>query len=179
MFILPVVLLLGSLEFVLADSSYPSSDLLMPIVDLGYELHQATFNASDSDFLAAQPSKSFSLTSSVKESGQYYNFSNVRYGAPPLGNLRFSAPTAPTGRVFNDGSKVVTCHQALPGWANTSAAWIVNGTAAFNISAGYQPPNITTLPPADPTASEDCLFLDLMVPKAIFDKAGYGEGAPV
>jgi carboxylesterase type B len=55
----------------------------------------------------------------------------------------------------------------------------MNGTAAFNISAGYQPPNLTTLPPVDYQTSEDCLFLDLMAPKAIFDTAGYGPGAPV
>jgi cholinesterase len=115
----------------------------------------------------------------MKESGQYYNFSNVRYAAPPVGQLRFSAPTKPHGRVFNDGSKAVTCIQALPAWGNTTVAWLTNGTAAFNISAGYQPPNITELPPVDPTASEDCLFLDLMVPKTIFDKAGSGVGAPV
>jgi len=73
----------------------------------------------------------------------------------------------------------VTCVQALPAWIATSAAWIVNGTAAFNISAGYQPPDITSMPPIDPTTSEDCLFLDVMAPKAVFDKAGTCAGAPV
>jgi cholinesterase len=73
----------------------------------------------------------------------------------------------------------VTCIQVLPAWTAFSDAWLVNGTAAFNILAGYQPPNLTTLPPVDYQTSEDCLFLDLMVPKAIFDTAGYGPGAPV
>jgi cholinesterase len=73
----------------------------------------------------------------------------------------------------------VTCIQVLPAWTADTDAWLVNGTAAFNISAGYQPPNLTTLPPVDYQTSEDCLFLDLMVPKAIFDTAGYGPGAPV
>lgn len=103
----------------------------------------------------------------------------MRYGAPPIGKLRFSAPLKPSGRVFNDGSKAVTCFQVLPAWGSTTAAWLVNGTAAFNISAGYQPPHLTELPTADPQASEDCLFLDVMVPKGIFDNAGRSEGAPV
>ena len=121
------------------------------------------------------------LAKIAQESGQYYNFSNVRYGAPPLGNLRFAAPVPPTGNgaVFNDGSQGVTCVQAVPAWTNTSIAWVTEGTAAFNISAGYQPPNVTSLPPIDPETSEDCLFLDVMVPKSIFDQAGQGSGAPV
>jgi carboxylesterase type B len=73
---------------------------------------------------------------------------------------------------------------ANPAWGTSTSNWIANGTAAFNISAGYHPPNLTQIPAGDPvqsmpTASEDCLFLDLMVPKAIYDKAGQGAGAPV
>lgn len=118
---------------------------------------------------------------SFQESGQYYNFSNVRYAAPPIGNLRFAAPTEPSTsqKVFNDGHKAVTCIQATPAWAVFSEAWVTNGTAAFNISAGYQPPNITSLPPQDPSEKEDCLFLDVMVPKLIFDKADRAYRAPV
>lgn len=118
----------------------------------------------------------------AQTSGQYYNFSNIRYGQAPLGNLRFAAPLKPyTDRpVFNDGSRAVTCFQAVPAWTAFTTAWVTNGTSAFDISAGYQPPNVTELPPADPQASEDCLFLDLMVPKSIFDRAGRpGAGAPV
>lgn len=155
------VLLSAALACSVCCVSVPTNGSALPIVDLGYELHQATFNAS----------------------GQYYNFSNVRYAAPPVGDLRFAKPTSPTGfRVFNNGSKAVTCNQVIPSWGNTTAAWEANGTAAFNISAGYHPPNITTLPAnsdVQPGATEDCLFLDLMVPKAIFDSAGNDSGAPV
>ena len=92
------------------------------------------------------------------------------------------APTAPSTKkkVFNDGSTAVSCIQALPEWGVYSAAWVENGTAAFNGSTSYNPPQITSLPsPTDPTQTEDCLFLDIMAPKAIFDKAGNGSGAPV
>lgn len=104
----------------------------------------------------------------------------MRYAAPPLGNLRFAPPAAPTGKkVFNDGSKARICYQGIPAWTTLSAAWVANGTKAFNISDRYRPPKITTLPAQDPASTEDCLFLDIMVPKAIFDRAGRGRGAPV
>ena len=51
-----------------------SSASSLPIVDLGYELQQATLYNS---------------------TGQFYNFSNIRYAAPPTGNLRFRAPQPP------------------------------------------------------------------------------------
>lgn len=37
--------------------------------------------------------------------------------------------------------------------------------------------NAATVPKQDPTATEDCLFLDVMVPKGVFDNAGKGYGA--
>ncbi|KAF4630028.1 hypothetical protein G7Y89_g8116 [Cudoniella acicularis] len=153
------LLVISSSPCSLASSSASTQQSALPTVNLGYEIHQATFN----------------------ESGQYYNFSNIRYGAAPTGNLRFAAPTTPVTNipVFNDGSKAVTCIQASPAWGAYTVAWLTEGLAAFNISAGYQPPNITTMPAQDPTASEDCLFLDVMVPKNIFEKAGKSIGAPV
>src|ERR1700753_3884957 len=45
--------------------------------------------------------------------------------------------------------------------------------SSFNTSTGGG------LPPVDPRTTEDCLFLDVVVPKAIFDNAGKGSGAPV
>lgn len=47
MSIFALLLLLGGLSFLLADSSASSNASSLPIVDLGYELHQATFNVSD------------------------------------------------------------------------------------------------------------------------------------
>jgi carboxylesterase type B len=37
----------------------------------------------------------------------------------------------------------------------------------------------TVLPPQDPRVSEDCLFLDVVVPEKILKLAGSGYGAPV
>jgi carboxylesterase type B len=41
-------------------------------------------------------------------------------------------------------------------------------------SAADQP-----LPPIDPRTTEDCLFLDVMVPEKIFETSENGSGAPV
>ena len=70
---------------------------VLPVVDLGYELQRATYFDS---------------------TGQFYNFSNIRYAAPPVGDLRFRAPQLPTV----DRTKVQTglpdriCPQAVPAW---------------------------------------------------------------
>src|SRR5882672_4789239 len=47
MFIFRVLFLLGSLQCLLVASSGTAQNLPLPVVDLGYELHQATFNVSD------------------------------------------------------------------------------------------------------------------------------------
>ena len=70
----------------------------LPVVDLGYEVHQAI---------------------SLNQTGQTYNFSNIRFAQPPVGDLRWAAPVSPSGR----NSSVTTgpaigpiCPQAAPAW---------------------------------------------------------------
>jgi hypothetical protein len=41
-----VILLFGIIFSLLADVSFSALNVTLPIVDLGYELHQAIFNAS-------------------------------------------------------------------------------------------------------------------------------------
>lgn len=118
-----------------------------------------------------------------QETGQFYHFSNIRYAAPPIGNLRFSAPVAPTAPhgkpVINDGSNYAICPQGSPAWSAVTTEWLTNGVGSINISAGYQPPNITTLPPVQYGTNEDCLLLDVLAPKEIFERRSRGPGAPV
>lgn len=153
-----VVSLCGLLQSV---SAAPSATPL-PVVDLGYELQQATlFNST----------------------GQFYNFSNIRYAAPPTGNLRFRAPQPPaTNRTtVQKGTPDRICAQANPAWELIAEQFIpeylegqtVFNQSSFNISSGGG------LPTVDPRTTEDCLFLDVVVPKAIFNNAGKGPGAPV
>ncbi|KAF9635128.1 Carboxylesterase type B [Lasiodiplodia theobromae] len=139
----------------------------LPTVDLGYEVYRAA------DF---------------NQTAGYYNFSNIRYAAPPLGNLRFRKPEpALTDRsVVNDGNTNRICPQG-------SANWGIVGTFLLDYIATGKLPNISTSAindvinsdtvtnvTRDPRESEDCLFLDVIVPQGVFENAGSGHrGAPV
>jgi hypothetical protein len=133
----------------------------LPVVDLGYELQRATL---------------------YNNTGAYYNFSNIRYAAPPTGNLRFRAPKKPQKNrgTVQTGLPDRICAQAGPAWEIIAGQFIpeyLTGQTVFNESSF----NTTTgpAPPLDPRTTEDCLFLDVLVPKKIFDHAGKGSGAPV
>ena len=83
---------------------------------------------------------------------------------------------------INDGGSVpVQCVQAIPYWVIFGEEWLTNGIQTIDVNAGYMPPNFTTLPPPDAGVSEDCLFLDVLVPEIIFNQAGQPgyPGAPV
>ena len=103
--------------------------------------------------------------------GQYYNFSNIRFAAPPVGDLRWRAPSAPlTDRnTINDGSLGYICPQAPPFWFAQAM------TALGDLS--------TVIPPSAPgqTESEDCLFLDVITPIPVFQQGQRrgGKLAPV
>ncbi|KAK9367927.1 alpha/beta-hydrolase, partial [Lipomyces kononenkoae] len=96
-----------------------------------------------------------------------YNFSNVRYAAPPLGPLRFRAPVRPIeiNRTVDDGMTGRICPQAEPAWEGTAAAFVKSILTGTN----FEPPNSTGIPAVDPRTTEDCLFLDIIVPQAVFD----------
>jgi hypothetical protein len=115
------------------------------------------------------------LTSSFhQQTGQYYNFSNIRFGAAPTGDLRFSAPIAPQGRnrTVNDGQTAVICPQADPAWlliAEKFLAGVPLATLINESSSSSGSLNLSDLPTPDPRTSEDCLFLDVVVPNKIFN----------
>ncbi|KIX97854.1 uncharacterized protein Z520_06632 [Fonsecaea multimorphosa CBS 102226] len=130
----------------------------LPQVDLGYEIHRAIgFN----------------------QTGQTYNFSNIRYAQPPIGDLRFAAPVPPTGRnnVVQNGSVDRICPQALPAWYPISAEFvqdlIAGNASSFNLTQAEEQLQIALQnakpAPPDPRTTEDCLFLDVIVPKKVFD----------
>lgn len=172
-------LLLSFFGHVAAQSSHP----VLPTVDLGYTFHQAL---------------------SVNETGRYYNFSNIRFAAAPTGNNRFRAPTLPTGTnrtVTNGGVDNVVCPQATPTWeANADVQLtllfealasrnttlfeevldgvIVNATSTSAlISSGGN--NGTSQ--ASPGVTEDCLFLDLILPFSAWETRNdtQAKAAPV
>jgi len=104
-----------------------------------------------------------------KEAGLYYNFSNIRYGEVITGASRFKAPRFPTSRnsTVNDGQMTTRCPQTHPFWLSDGAK-IATGVPASEL----QPPtfNISQIPPMNAEEAEDCLFLDVVVPRRIFSK---------
>ncbi|RYP28602.1 hypothetical protein DL767_007143 [Monosporascus sp. MG133] len=117
-------------------------------------------------FVAAQPvdlpivDLGYSVhKASYSVTGDYYAFSNIRYADPPE---RFSKPVPPTNidREVNDGTTIRTCPQAYP-W------WLIEQLAP---QYGLTPTEFEAFVYSSPMF-EDCLFLDVFVPKSIFDEA--------
>lgn len=98
-----------------------------------------------------------------------------------MGELRFRPPVRPsTNRsAVQDGSELRICPQANPAWSALAAQWLpqylLTGQAPNISLTTTGEANVTT----GPAETEDCLFLDVIVPQAIFEKAGRGYGAPV
>ena len=120
-----------------------------------------------------------------QESGQTYNFSNIRYAQPPVGKLRFAAPVAPMDRntVVQDGSIGVICPQAVPRWQAVglefTTAFVQGMTFNYTDATTHSEEENASQPQLDPRTTEDCLFLDVIVPKAVFHGANKSPGAAV
>ncbi|KAF7956493.1 hypothetical protein EAE96_003831 [Botrytis aclada] len=127
-----------------------------PIVDLGYELHQAIFNST----------------------GHYNNFSNIPYAIPPLEDLRFSKPLSinSTSSHINDGSIGHICPQAFPDW--TEDAGLLVALYTLGLINNIDPSNLKPDPIQDVPQgweSEDCLLLDVVVPEGVSEAAEEDE----
>ncbi|KAL8784797.1 MAG: hypothetical protein Q9195_008896 [Heterodermia aff. obscurata] len=95
-----------------------------------------------------------------------YLFKNIRFAAPPVGNLRWAKPAQPAKETtVQDGSYGPICVQApLKGLQLTGPGASSPIGQAFNQFLGGIPV------PSFKAASEDCLFLDVYVPaKAVND----------
>ncbi|KAF5525024.1 Carboxylesterase patB [Colletotrichum aenigma] len=159
MFFVPLVC---SFLAALPTPSQASSSLAT--VDLGYEVHQAI---------------SFNETTGI------LNFTNIRYAQAPTGSLRFHAPQAPTGRdpEVQTGEQGRICPQAMPEWFAITqqfvSAYAAGNQSTFNYTnAEEKTRNIREqrewpAPWANPNShtTEDCLFLDVVVPKKVFESA--------
>lgn len=75
--------------------SYRPNDSNLPVVDLGYVKQRATV---------------------YNETNDWYIFKNIRFAAPPLGNLRFRKPQSPISQEeIQDGAiEDISCYQAFP-----------------------------------------------------------------
>ena len=94
-----------------------------------------------------------------------------------MGDLRFRAPVPPQSNRngVNNGSVGRVCPQA------SAAAGTITFEYAFDYVRGQRdnvteledqlPSLIANLPPQDPRVSEDCLFLDVVVPESVLHPA--------
>ncbi|KAK1992637.1 carboxylesterase [Colletotrichum falcatum] len=140
----------------------------LPTVDLGYAIHQATYN----------------------DSRGWFNFSNIHYATAS----RFGAPAPVTivDRQINDGQTPGICPSKLPTWFELNALYQVGQISLEELNSTYI--ELLNLSPSsdaavidrhliapDPRATEDCLTLDIVVPETIWEKAhdAPGAGAPV
>ncbi|KAI1388022.1 Alpha/Beta hydrolase protein [Hypoxylon trugodes] len=115
----------------------------LPILELPYALYRAA---------------------SYDNANDIYTFKNVRYAAPPVGDLRWAKPAPPLNESgIQDGSKGHSCVQAAPNGLN------LLGTGNQSPVGGAINQFLGGIPiPIFSGGSEDCLFLDMYVPgKAI------------
>lgn len=132
----------------------------------------------------------------MKDTVSTLTFANVRYGQPPVGKLRWAPPKPPKNEPeVQRGEVDRICFQSQPSLPlNTLGPWIEaylsNDTGSFYKTYPNEPApppipaNLTEFfPPLLPAETDDCLFLDVYVPKKIFDQRENRErtktGAPV
>lgn len=137
-----LALLSASATFAQSPTSYTSnatSPENLPIVDLGYELHRASY---------------------FNSTGNFYNFSNIRYAAPPTGQNRFTYPQHPevNREEVQTGNRSRICPQAGPAWQAIAAQFIpayLLGQTEFNESSFETGAGGGELPEQDPRTDED------------------------
>ena len=103
-----------------------------------------------------------------------------------MGPLRFAAPKVPQGRnpAVQNGSIGKICPQATPAWQAIGIQFgnaYAKGQLPFNYTAAAEAVanGTSTTPMIDPRTSEDCLVLDVIVPKSVFDSRNDKKGVPV
>lgn len=98
-----------------------------------------------------------------------YTFKNIRFAAPPTGDLRWAKPAAaPTSDTVQDGSIGNRCPQAAVNGLNVLGSNTNPLTAAIDQFLT----NDLLAPLAESGGAEDCLFLDMYVPgKAVRGEA--------
>ena len=85
-----------------------------------------------------------------------------------MGPLRWAPPQEPLKNrsAVQVGDVGRVCPQAYPTWYLRGRQYAVGNPDAGTLSPAE------LLPPPDPRETEDCLFLDVLVPKAVFDNRG-------
>lgn len=159
--------------FASAVSAAPKSSCL-PIVDLGHVRDPNTILSNQITYTPILQEIHQALSHDPKTDA--YLFQNVRYAQAPTGNLRFRAPSPPlTDRdSVKNGEELRVCPQGLPEWqikATSAAGKFANPNEPFSIDAWVETIRNATIPDVDfnKGTSEDCLFLDVHVPRNVFE----------
>ncbi|TID13906.1 carboxylesterase family protein-like protein [Venturia nashicola] len=126
----------------------------------------------------------------VVDLGAYYNFTNIRYAAPPLAQLRFAAPQKPavadsSKSVDNGGTFSKACPQVIPEWEHRATDFVPSYLLArsTNKERDFDTLSKEAALRYAGVESEDCLFLDVLTPKSIFEhgiwihSGGYVQGS--
>lgn len=144
---------LAPTALLLAAAAVTSAQTL-PVIDLGTSVHRA-----------------------LDATGGYYSFKNIPYAEPPLGPLRFRAPLPllSINRTTNDGTAPRSCFQQGSPWFQYSIPLVIQRLIAGGVV--LPPPGPPTPPPAG--QSEDCLVLDVTVPKTTFPSPATAPPLPV
>ncbi|CAI4213871.1 unnamed protein product [Parascedosporium putredinis] len=124
--------------------------------------------------------------------GDFYSFKDIPYAEAPVGELRFqpAVPRTTVNRTVDDGSNSRICHQASGSFMIYSIA-LVAATIADQCEATPDP--AAGLPSTNAPQSEDCLLLDVHVPRSVWKRretekrpvlfwihgGGYTEGSKV
>lgn len=105
-----------------------------------------SLNSSTTEFPTIDLGYAVYRATSYNESYDAYTFSNIRFAAPPTGSLRFAPPQAPLENrsEIQDGSIGGTCPQGQPAYSGSDLTTKVG-------------------------VSEDCLFLDVIVPRKVLE----------
>ncbi|SPO04632.1 related to cholinesterase [Cephalotrichum gorgonifer] len=114
-----------------------------------------------------------------------YTFQDIRYAKPPTGDLRFRAPQSPEvdRSSIQVGHHPRTCPQGMPRWQALGGAvaskW-ADPSRQFDMDewvADFYTTNITAKDYNEGPGgvSEDCLFLDVRVPKRMLKAASRGK----
>ncbi|KAF1956520.1 carboxylesterase family protein-like protein [Byssothecium circinans] len=145
----------------LVSAQGSSGNAILPMVDLGYELYRA---------------------SNFNDTGRFYNFSNIRFARPVVGELRFAPPSPPEENrtVIRNGDVGRICPQASPSWEARATNVLIDLALGRepNSTTPYVPPGANSssvVPTPDPRENEDCLFLDVFVPEQIFERRTTGS----
>ncbi|KAF2826422.1 alpha/beta-hydrolase [Ophiobolus disseminans] len=130
------------------------------LVDLGYEKHRGF----------------------QTHSGKYLNFSNIPYAEPPTGDFRWAWATPPGERdEFNNGSRRAICPQFRAGWMPAAEDFVTDVLLENVLDNKWDVPispgdyeRFKRKPEVHQDSSEDCLLLDVMVPKKVWERRDGG-----